>query len=191
MESSAGSRFRFGSRKTWLRVAIGVLVVVVAWSAAWFYVPPIVVAQAEAAASRLLGRQLAVGRVTFHPWTLELTLADLSLAGAAAGAPALLEARRVHADVAFISLLHLAPVVDRLEIEAPMLRVSRIGEGRYDIDDVLERLAAAPSSAEPARFAVHNIVVTAGAADFVDRPLATTHRVRGLALAIPFISSLP
>ena len=41
-----------------------------------------------------------------------------------------------------------------------MLRVSRIDEGRYDIDDVLERLAALPPSAEPARFALHNIVVT-------------------------------
>ena len=72
-----------------------------------------------------------------------------------------------------------------------MLRVSRTGEGRYDIDDVLERLAAVPASAEPARFAVHNIVLTGGAADFIDRPLATTHRVRNLELAIPFVSSLP
>jgi hypothetical protein len=82
-------------------------------------------------------------------------------------------------------------VIDRLEVEAPMLRVSRTGEGRYDVDDVLQRIAAIPPSPEPARFAVHNIVVTGGGADFVDRPLATTHRVRGLELAIPFVSSLP
>jgi len=191
MESPASSRFsRFGSRKTWLlRVAIGVLVVAAVWSAAWFYVPPIVAAQAERAASRLLGRQLAVGRVTFNPWTLELTFADLALAGADGAAP-LLEARRVYADVAFVSLLRLAPVIDRLEVEAPMLRVSRTGEGHYDIDDVLERIAAAPPTG-PARFAVHNIVVTGGGADFIDRPLATTRRVRNLELAIPFVSSLP
>jgi hypothetical protein len=181
---------RFGSRRTWLRVAIGVLAVVVLWSAAWFYVPPIVAAQAERAASRLLGRQLAVGRVTFQPWTLELTLADLALSGPTASVPALLEAKRVYADVALVSLLRLAPVIDRLEIEAPMVRVSRTGDGHYDFDDVLERLAALPPS-EPARFAVHNIVVTGGAADFTDRPLATTHRIRDLALAIPFVSSLP
>ena len=46
----------------------------------------------------------------------------------------------------------LAPVIDRLEVEAPMLRVSRMGDGRYDIDDVLARLAAIPASPEPARF---------------------------------------
>ena len=129
MASTPGTGSRSRSRKTWLRVAIGVLVVIAFWSAAWFYVPPIVAAQAERAASRLLGRQLAVGRVTFNPWTLELTLADLALAGAAGGAPALLEVRRVYADVAFVSLLRLAPVIDRLEVEAPMVRVSRTGSG--------------------------------------------------------------
>jgi len=183
-------RRRFGARRTWLLAALGALVVVL-WSAAWFYVPPIVAAQAERQASRLLGRELGVGRVTFNPWTLELTLADLALAGGAPGAPAQLEVRRVYADLAFASLLRLAPVIDRLEIEAPMLRVSRIDERRYDIDDVLERIAALPPSAEPARFAIHNIVVSDGGADFVDGPLATTHRLRSLALAIPFVSSLP
>ena len=182
---------RFGTRRTWLFAAVGALVVVVLWSAAWFYVPPLVVAQAERAASSLLGRQLSAGRVTFNPWTLELTLADLALAGGAPGTPAQLEVRRVYADFAFASLLRFAPVVDRLEIEAPMLRVSRVDERRYDIDDVLERIAALPASAEPVRFALHNIVVTGGAADFVDRPLATTHRMSGLELAIPFVSSLP
>jgi hypothetical protein len=191
MESTAArGRYRFVTRTTGLRVAIGLLVVVVLWSAAWFYVPPIVAAQAERAASRLLGRQLAVGRVTFNPWTLELTVFDLALAGTAAGAPAQLEVRRVYADFAFVSLFRFAPVIDRLEVEAPMLRVSRTEAGRYDIDDVRERIAALPASAEPARFAVHNIVVTDGGGDFVDRPLATTHRLRAMALAIPFVSSL-
>jgi len=190
MESPDRSRPRFGSSKTWLRIANGVLALVVLWSAAWFYMPPIIAAQAESAASRLLGRQLAVGRVTFNPWTLELILADLALAGPAAGAPALLEAPRVYADIAWISLVRLAPVIDRLEIEAPMLRLTRTGESRYDVDDVLERIAAAPATG-PARFAIHNIVLRRGAADFVDRPLAATHRVRDFELAIPFVSSLP
>ncbi|MEO5843494.1 MAG: DUF748 domain-containing protein [Caldimonas sp.] len=183
-----------GSTKVWLRVAFAALVVAVSWSAAWFYVPPVVAAQAQQGALRDLGRRLSVGRITFNPWTLELTIADLALAGASDGAPPLLATRRVYADVAFVSLFRLAPVIDRLEIEAPMLRVSRTGEGRYDVDDVLQRLAAAPpadADRGPVRFAVHNIVVSGGGADFVDVPLAATHRLRSLELAIPFISSLP
>src|SRR5437763_17060225 len=105
------NRRRFGTRIVWLFAALGALVVVVLWSAAWFYVPPIVAAQAERASSRLLGRQLGVGRVTFNPWTLELTLADLALAGGAPGTPDQLEVRRVYADLAFASLLRWAPVI--------------------------------------------------------------------------------
>ncbi len=71
------------------------------------------------------------------------------------------------------------------------LRVSRTGDGRYDVDDVVQHLASIPPSPEPARFAIHNIVVHGGSADFIDRPLATTHRVRELELAVPFVSSLP
>jgi uncharacterized protein involved in outer membrane biogenesis len=185
---------RFGTRRTWLRVALGILAVVVLWSAAWFYMPPIIAAQARAAAERSLGRRLTLGRITFQPWTLELTLADLALAGNGADAPPVLEAKRVYADVAITSLLRVAPIVDQLEIDAPMLRVARVADGRYDVDDVLQHIAAviAAGAGKPtARFAVHNIVVRDGGADFVDRPLATTHRLRGLAIGVPFLSSLP
>jgi len=192
---SAPPRSRsFGSRATWLRVAFAALVVALLWSAAWFYVPPIVAAQAKQAARTMLGRELTIGRVTFQPWTLELTIADAALAGATAGAPPLLEVRRLYADVAAVSLLRLAPVIDGLEVDAPMLRAARLGDGRYDVDDVVDHIAAviaASAGKPPARFALHNIVVRDGGADFVDRPLATTHQLRGLALAVPFISSLP
>ena len=41
-----------------------------------------------------------------------------------------------------------------------------------------------------ARFALHDVEIVAGAADLVDRPLGTTHRLRDLQLALPFLSSL-
>ncbi|HEY4957691.1 MAG TPA: hypothetical protein VII31_07745, partial [Caldimonas sp.] len=141
---------RFVSRRLWLRVVIAALIVVVLWSAAWFYVPPLVTSAAEKAVAEQIGRRLTLGHVAFNPWTLELTITDLALAGPAESAPPLLEVKRVHADAAIVSLFRLAPVIDALEIEAPTLRVARIGDGRYDIDDILRRLAAAPPAKEPA-----------------------------------------
>src|SRR5450755_5199592 len=87
----------------------GLLVIVfvvigLVWSAAWFYVPPIVASQAEKAADEKLGRRLTLGHVAFNPWTLELTIDDLALAGPSATAPPLLEVKRVHADAAIVSL---------------------------------------------------------------------------------------
>ena len=65
--------------------------------------------------------------------------------GAAPGAPSaepLLEVARLQADLDAASLWRLAPVVSALEIEAPALRLTRTAEGRYDIDDLIARLAA-------------------------------------------------
>jgi hypothetical protein len=190
-QATASAGPRLGSRRIWVGVLLAVVAVAVLWSAAWFYVPPLVAGGAEKAAAQLLGRRLTLGKVEFNPWTLELTLSDVALAGATADAAPLLEVKRIHANAAVVSLLHLAPVIDAVDIDAPMLRMSRIGDGRYDVDDVLQHVAAIPPSPEPARFAIHNIVVRGGSADFVDRPLATTHRVRELELAVPFVSSLP
>jgi len=186
--ASAGTRL--ASRRLWVGVLVAVIAIVVLWSAAWFYVPPLVAGAAEKAAAQQLGRRLTLGKVEFNPWTLELTLNDLALAGATADAAPLLEVKRIHANAAIVSLLRLAPVIDAVEIDAPVVRVSRISDGQYDVDDVLQHLAAIPPSPDPARFAIHNIVVSGGSADFIDRPLATTHRVRELELAVPFVSSL-
>src|SRR5664279_4442969 len=182
---------RVATRQSAIRLGFAVLVFAVLWSMAWFIVPPIVKSQAEQAVIDKLGRRLTLGHVAFNPWTLELTVTDIVLAGPSAGAPAQLEVKRVHADAALTSLFRLAPVIDALDIDAPLLRLARLGDGRYDVDDMLQRIAALPASDEPARFAVHNIVVRGGSADFVDAPVNTTHKVRDVELGVPFVSSLP
>ncbi|MEO8523666.1 MAG: DUF748 domain-containing protein [Caldimonas sp.] len=182
---------RIATRRNAIRFGLAVLAFVVLWSSAWLIVPKVVRSQAEQAAIDKLGRRLTLGSVAFNPWTLELTITDLALAGAKEGAAAQLEVKRIHANAAVTSLFRLAPVIDSLEVDAPLLRLARLGDGRYDIDDVLQRIAAMPASDEPARFAVHNIVVRGGGADFVDAPVNATHKVRDLELGVPFVSSLP
>ncbi|HZW72063.1 MAG TPA: hypothetical protein VFF43_00890, partial [Caldimonas sp.] len=189
MDDSPRAPRRFGSRSLWLRIALGAVALVLLWSAAWFYMPPIIAAQAKDAAKSILGRELTIGRVTFQPWTLELTIDDAALAGPAAGAPPLFETKRLYANIAASSLFRLAPVIDALEVDSPILRVARVADGRYDADDVIEHInayLAANASKPPARYALHNIEIRDGAADFVDQPLATTHRLRALALGVPF-----
>ena len=182
-------------RRVSRRGLLGIVLVVFAlvWSAAWFYMPPIVASQAEKAAAEKLGRRLTLGHVAFNPWTLELTIDDLAIAGASPGEAPQLQVKRIYANAAWTSLLRFAPVIDALEIDAPALRLTHVGEGRYDVDAMLQRLVAAYAghSDEAARFALHNIVVRGGAIDFVDTPVAETHRVRGIELGIPFLSSLP
>ena len=178
------------SRVLWRRGAVVVLGLVLLWSAAWFYAPPLIRSQLQSGASAKLGRDVTVAAVAFNPWTLELDLSGLEIAVADGAPQPQLRVERIHADAALQSLFRLAPVIDRLEIEAPQLRLARLGDGRFDIDDILQRFAAKAGD-EPARFAIHNIVVRRGSADFDDQPVQAKHRLRDLELAVPFISSLP
>ncbi len=172
-----------------------VLAVLLLWGVAWLAVPPLLKWQLETRGSQLLGRELKVGEVQFAPIALSLTLRDLSL-GAAPGATSAtpqVQIERLFVDIDARSLLRLAPVVEGLEIDAPRLRVAHLADGRYDIDDLLQRFAPKPGDppSEPARFALFNLRLADGEFSFDDRPVGRTHVLRKLRLDLPFLSNLP
>jgi hypothetical protein len=182
-----------------LRIALWVLAgFAVLFGASWLAVPAIVKSQLQSRGSELLGRPVTVQRVEFAPFELALTLHALAVGaapGAAAGAPAPLEVARVHVDADLRSLLRLAPVLEAVELDSPRLRVAHVAPGRFDFDDVVERLAMRdappPPDAEPARFALFNLKLEDGEIVFDDRPVQRRHEVKALRLAVPFLSNLP
>jgi uncharacterized protein involved in outer membrane biogenesis len=135
---------------------------------------------------------VTVGAVAFRPWSLELTVSDLAVAMADGSGPQLVVGR-LYADVELVSLLHMAPVLDAITVEQPTLRLIHKGDGRYDVDDILERLNKAPEPASgPIPFALYNLSLHGGSVDFTDQlPAgARQHAVRALHLALPFLSTL-
>ncbi len=162
------------------------------WLIGWLGLPPLLKWQLEKQGSAQLGRTVSVERVAFEPWALALTIEGLRVAQAS-GAGDQFTLQRLYIDAELQSVLRLAPVVDAIAIERPSLNLRHLGGGRYDVDDILQRLAQ-PASAEPgdpSRFALYNIRVSGGEVNFVDEPLALTHRLDQLALALPFLSNLP
>ena len=164
------------------------------WLLTWLAVPPLLKGPLERIASEQLGRTVTVGGIDFQPWSLEFALRDVSVAGAN-GAPPQLTIGRIYADGELQSLLRLAPVVDAFTIENPVLRVTHLGDGRYDVDDIVARVTAPKKDPEPdqgpARLALYNLALTGGSIDFIDNTVSETHEVRALALKVPFISTLP
>jgi uncharacterized protein involved in outer membrane biogenesis len=166
------------------------------WAATWLAVPPLVKWQAEKQLSELTGRQVTVGEISFHPWSLQLTIGDLAIAAApgSMSAEPQFHVARLQVDVDVRSLLRLAPVVESLQIDAPRLRLARTADGRYDIDDVLLRLAPKPREprgGETPRFAIYNVELHDGEVLFDDAPVKRQHRLGGLTLTLPFLSNLP
>ncbi|QTD43910.1 DUF748 domain-containing protein [Ottowia testudinis] len=193
-DAASPARRRWLPANRWARRALyGVAGLLGLWALGWLAVPPLLKWQGEKIASEQLGRAVRIGAVDFKPWTLELTLSDVAVGGAA-GAPDQFSVKRVYADAALQSLFRLAPVVDAIQVEAPALRLTHLGGGHYDVDDILAKLAARPQPAEtgePARFAIYNIDLAGGRIDFDDRTVNRQHEVRDLRLTLPFVSNLP
>ncbi|WPB58008.1 DUF748 domain-containing protein [Xylophilus sp. GOD-11R] len=161
---------------------------------AWFGIPPLARSQIEARGTEKLGRAVTVEAVRFVPWKLQTTLDGLQVAGLPGQSAPQLRIDRVQFRTALSSLWVGAPVIEQLRVDKPHVRLARLAGGRYDIDDLIERLVqpAEPASA-PARFALHDLKLDGGSADFDDRALSgakALHTLRNLQLALPTISSL-
>lgn len=178
----------------WVRRGIvAVASILMLWLLLWLAVPPIAKSQLQKIASEKLGRAVTVGKIDFKPWSLELTIDDLRIASAQVGAPPQLEVRRLYADAELQSVLRLAPVIDAVSIEGPTVRLVHLADGKYDIDDVLQRFAPPPDEpppGEPQRFAIYNIAISGGSVEFDDQPVKRKHELRDLELKVPFISNL-
>ena len=179
---------RWPRRAAW---AVGVWWLV--WALAYAAVPLVLKSQLARIGSEKLGRPVTVGAVDFKPWTLELTLHDLAVGGALAQSAPPLKIRRLYIDAELESLLRLAPVADAIVVDDPVVSLAYLGGGRYDIDDILARLKtpdAQPSGDVPL-FALYNLELRGGRVDFADQSVHTTHVLRDLHVAVPFLSSLP
>ncbi|WP_367846976.1 DUF748 domain-containing protein [Rhodoferax sp. WC2427] len=177
----------------WLRrAAWGVAGLLGLWAVTWLAVPALVKYEVERIGSATLGRTVTVGRADFHPWTLLLTLDDLSIASAKDATPQV-HIQRVLLDAAlWQSIRRLAPVVDAIAVDQPTIKATYLGDGHYDFDDVLARLntpSDKPAGAPPS-FAIYNIALKGGSVDLTDQTFKTTHTLRDLNLNLPFLSNL-
>lgn len=180
---------RWLRRLAWLAGSIALL-----WALLWLAVPPLLKWQLQTRLSELLGRPFSVESVSFQPWTLDLTLRGIRVAAAAPGAEPQLELGRLRANLSAASLFRRAPVIEALELDTLRLRLARLSEGHYDVDDLIERFKPSPDAtppAEPARFALYNVEIRDAALRFDDRPVSRVHELKDLHLALPFLSNLP
>ena len=155
---------------------------------AWLAVPPIVRAQLESRLTEALGRPATVESVNFNPLDLRLTVFGLAIADRA-GAPPLLAVEALVANFSTASIWHRAPVLDALTVVRPRLSLARDRDGRYNIQDLIDKAFAPPF--EPVRFSLNNIEIDDGQIAFADGVTGRKHEFAALNIGIPFLSSLP
>jgi hypothetical protein len=83
-------------------------------------------------------------------------------------------------------------VLDAIEVDAPVVRLTQHSLGKLDIDDVIARLSE-PEDEEPSKpvsFALYNIALRDGRIELNDEFVQRKHELKDLQLSIPFISNL-
>ena len=158
--------------------------------------PGWVAGRGVALAGEALGRPVSVEEAHFQPWRLAVVMEGLRIAGPTAKDAPLFTLAKVDAALSLRSLLRGRLVVESLSLTRPELRLARVSEGHYDIDDLLQRFADKPGAKPVAddddpEFAVYNIELDDGHLLFDDRPVQRKHELAALHLALPFVSTLP
>lgn len=168
--------------------------VILCWALGWALVPSLVRWQIEKQGTQSLGRVVHVDQVVFKPWSMTLVVRGLEVGQAGApmtSADPQVTVEEIEINAAWRSLLELAPVIDALVVRQPQLHITHLGQGRFDFDDVLQRLGSAKSeSSGVPRLSLFNIQVVGGAIRFRDAPQSVTHTLTDLRLDVPFLSNM-
>lgn len=171
--------------------AAGIVIAVLMMS--WLVLPIWLKQIVQDKATQALGRQVSLEAAHVNPLTLTVGVDHLVIAGRTSADAPLLRLAHAQASADLRSLWRGAPVVRSILVQGPDIRLARVEDGHYDIDDVLARISSAPPKSpapEPARFALYNLRVEDGHIRFDDRPKARVHEVQALQLGIPFLSNL-
>ncbi|MEG0556246.1 MAG: DUF748 domain-containing protein [Comamonas sp.] len=199
------STHRLLRRLIWL--VLGILLL---WLLLWALLPIVAKSQLEKQASAKLGRQVHVGKIEFSPWSMAISLHDLVIDKATKNvadgadiqsaeaqkdleksAEPQLEIKRIFVNASIQSLFRLAPVLDAVEVDSPVLRLTQHSVGKLDIDDVIAKLSEPKDEAsKPVEFALYNIALRDGRIELNDEAVQHKHELKALQLSIPFISNL-
>jgi uncharacterized protein involved in outer membrane biogenesis len=179
-----------GRLKKWM---IGAAVFFVLFTLTGFFViPPLLKPYLLETLSKTLNRQVLLSGISLNPYTLTLTLQGLEIKEPQSDKPfASFEELVVNLDIRSIFLR--APVIEEFRVRKPYVHLVRNDDKTYNFSDLLALKKDDPKDdkKEPLHFSVNNIVIENGGLDFEDGPFDTTHTVRDINIAVPFLSNIP
>ncbi|WP_353190111.1 DUF748 domain-containing protein [Pandoraea pnomenusa] len=159
----------------------------------YFTVPAVLKHYAVDKLSAYLERPVSVGDVSFNPYTLRLDLHQVHIGDKTPGQP-FVDVGMLRVNASWSSLFRLAPVVDELYVDTPVVNIVRTAPQRFNFSDIIDRATSGPPSPEPskpARFALNNVQIKNGTVRFDDAVQNEKHVIDNLQVGVPFIANLP
>jgi hypothetical protein len=183
-----------------LRISVGVLVITIVLFGllGYFWLPGYAKNKLETELSEIVHRPVSVQSIDIQPYTLELIVRGFQVGEKAASEGSdkvLFSVGELYVDLSTASIARLAPVVSSVTIKAPMLRLVREGENRFNITDLIEEFLEQPEDDSKRKddsktmFSVSNIVIEGGHFEFVDQFKESNQKVSEINLGIPFVSN--
>ncbi|MEG2153844.1 MAG: DUF748 domain-containing protein [Burkholderiaceae bacterium] len=179
------------ARRLKIAALAATVLVLVYGIAAGFGIPAALRWALEGPVSKELGRSVRAETVRVNPFTLHATVSGLAIAPGTNESQPLAEVRELSVELAWTSLLHLAPVIDRLTVTGLRTNLVRTAPQRFNVSDIVERILAKPASPDPTHFAIYNIEITDSTIAFDDQVRHSTETITDIAVGIPFISNFP
>jgi len=189
-------KLRLTRRLGKILLGIAAFVLILFGVAAW-QVPKVLGNVLTQDVSKMIGRDISVGKITFNPFTLTVRARDLAVAQPGSQVP-LLTLAELDASAAWSSLFWFAPVVDRLTLREPNIAIVREDVTRFNFSDIQQRVAelAAAKPEEPAkpdeglpRFSLNNMVIENGSITLDDKVTGRKQVLDELGVGVPFIST--
>ncbi len=157
----------------------------------YFAAPPLIKYILVQQLGQALHREVAIAKIDINPYALSARVSGLSVK--AEGGKEAAGFDELFVNFSSASIFKLAVVVDEFRLQGLRLAVARVGEGRYDISDLLDEWMKPkdePDTGTP-RFSLNNIQLLDGKIVFDDRPKGKVHAISDINLVLPFVSSLP
>ncbi|MFY0480797.1 DUF748 domain-containing protein [Achromobacter marplatensis] len=189
-------KLRFTRRAGKILIGIVAVVLVLCGIAAW-QVPKVLQNVLTGDVSKMIGREISVGKISFNPFTLTVRAHDLAVAQPGSQTP-LLSLAELDVSAAWSSLFWFAPVVDRLTLRQPNIAIVREDVTRFNFSDIQQRVAemTAAKPDEPPkpdeglpRFSLNNMVIEGGSITLDDKVTGRKQVVDELGVGVPFIST--
>ena len=179
-----------GRLKKWI---IGAAVFFVLFTIIGFFViPPLVKPYLLETLSKTLNRQVSLSEISLNPYTLTVTLRGVEIKEPK-GEKTFVSFDELVVNLDIRSIFKRALVIEEFTVRKPHVHLVRNKDKTYNFSDLLALMKEEPKEEkkEPTLFSVNNIVIENGSIDFIDSPFDTTHTVREMNFAIPFVSNMP
>ena len=160
----------------------------------FFAGPPLLKSYLTDSLSQQIGRKVSVGAIKINPFTLSVTLQNLSVLDVDGKTP-YIGFREVYVNAQLASLVFAGPVLSEVKVVAPYLHVVRYADGSYNFEKspgplLQHRAAVKKGETKPLSFSINNIQISEGKIEFDDQPKGRHHEIRDLKITIPFLSNL-